>query len=46
MMRCEQVQELITARLDNELNAAQQSTLDAHLKVASIAGGPWRRKPA
>ena len=30
-MHCDQVQELITARLDNELSTAEQSILDAHL---------------
>jgi len=33
MMRCDQVQELITARLDDELSAAEQTTLDAHLRI-------------
>jgi hypothetical protein len=42
MMRCEQAQELITARLDNELNAAEQSTLEAHLKSCE----PCRRAMA
>ena len=30
-MHCDQVQELITARLDNELSAPEQSILDEHL---------------
>ena len=36
MMRCDQVQELITARLDNELNDDEQSTLDAHLQICEL----------
>lgn len=30
-MRCDQAQELITARLDNELSADEQSAIEAHL---------------
>ena len=30
-MRCDQAQELITARLDNELSAAEHSAIEAHL---------------
>jgi len=32
-MRCDQAQELITARLDNELSADERSTLEAHLDI-------------
>ena len=32
-MRCEQAQELITARLDNELSADERTTLEAHLDI-------------
>jgi hypothetical protein len=35
MMRCDQAQELITARLDNELSSAEQITLDAHLQTCA-----------
>ena len=31
-MRCDQAQELITARIDNELDGAEQSAIDAHLQ--------------
>jgi anti-sigma factor RsiW len=31
-MRCDQAQELITARLDNELNSDERSDLEAHMK--------------
>lgn len=31
-MDCQQAQELITARLDNELDAAEQSAIDGHLQ--------------
>ncbi|MGZ8500182.1 MAG: zf-HC2 domain-containing protein, partial [Candidatus Binatia bacterium] len=30
-MRCDQAQELITARLDNELGADEHSAIEAHL---------------
>jgi len=38
-MRCDQAQELITASLDNELSAAERSTIEAHLNTCE----PCRR---
>ncbi len=34
-MRCDQAQELITARLDNELNADEHSAIEAHLRTCA-----------
>lgn len=35
-MRCQQAQELITARLDNELSADEHNTLEAHLTICEL----------
>jgi len=34
-MRCEEAQELITARVDNELGADERVAIDAHLKICA-----------
>ncbi|MSP38690.1 MAG: hypothetical protein EXR70_09390 [Deltaproteobacteria bacterium] len=34
-MRCEEAQELITARVDNELRADERVAIDAHLKICA-----------
>jgi len=34
-MRCEEAQELITARVDNELSADERASIDAHLKTCA-----------
>jgi hypothetical protein len=43
-MRCEEAQELITARVDNELDGAERAAIDEHLKSCADCATAYERE--